>query len=72
MNQKQQNRRETNHLTDPRFQGKNKIFVLLFNHNADRTKHARYYLPTIKIKDYNVKIDAQNFPDQPVKNDLKT
>ena len=30
------------------------------------------YLPTVEMKNYNVIIDARNFFDQPIKNDLKT
>ena len=32
----------------------------------------RYYLPTVKIKDYSVMINGQTFFDQTVKNDLRT
>ena len=29
------------------------------------------FLPTVKIKDYNVLIDGKNFLDQPAKNDFR-
>ena len=29
--------------------------------------HKKYYLPTVKIKDYNVMIDGGNFLGQPIK-----
>ena len=32
----------------------------------------RYYLPKVKTKDYNVKIDGKNFFDQPINNNIKT
>ena len=32
----------------------------------------RYYLPTVKIKDYSVMINGHTFFDQTVKNDLRT
>ena len=32
----------------------------------------RYYLPTIKVKDYNVIIDRKSFFDHPIKNHIKT
>ena len=44
-----------------------RFFVLSFENSTDRTVHTKYYLPTVEIKDYNVKIDGQNFFDQPVK-----
>ena len=38
---------------------------------TDRTVHAKYFLQTEEIEDYNVTINEQNFFDQPVKNKLK-
>ena len=32
----------------------------------------RYFIPKVKVKDYNVMIDAQNFFDQSVKSDIRT
>ena len=43
-------------LIDPSFQGVNRLFVLLFKNKSDRTVHTKYYLLTIKIKDFNVMI----------------
>ena len=43
------------------FQGVNRLFVLPFENSTDRTSHTEYYLPKVKIKDYNVKIDGRNF-----------
>ena len=37
-----------------------------------RESNNQFYLPTVQIKDYNVKIDGRNFFDEPIKNDLKT
>ena len=51
------------HLTEPSFQGANRLFVLTFENNAQRVSNTRYQLPNVEIKDYNVMID------QPVKND---
>ena len=47
------------------------MFLLLENEN-DRQVHARYYLPKVEIKNYNVMIDGKNIFDQPVKNNLRT
>ena len=60
------------YLIDPGFQGVNRLFVLSFGNNTDRTVHTRYYLPKVEIKYYSVMIHGQNFFDQPVKNDMKT
>ena len=54
-------------LTDPSFQGVNKIFVLSFNNDDSRKS-----LLNVEITDYNVMIDGRNFFDQPIKNYLKT
>ena len=61
-----------NHLVEPSFQGVNRIFVLAFENDAQRTSNKRYYLPNVEIKDYNVVIDGKNFFDQPVKNNKIT
>ena len=39
-----------NHLIEPSFQGVNKIFVLAFEDNAQRTSNKRYYIPNVKIR----------------------
>ena len=49
-----------NHLVDPCFQGINRLFVLSFENEDDRTSHSTYYLPKVEIKDYNVMIDGKN------------
>ena len=64
--------RYLNYLNDPSFQGVNRLFVLLFENDAHRISHKRYFIPTVKIKDYNVMVYGKNFFDHPVKNDLKT
>ena len=50
--------RYLNHLFNPRFQGVNRIFVLSFENEADRTSHSTYYLPKVEIKDYMIVIDG--------------
>ena len=57
---------------DPSFQGVNRLLVLLFENNENRTVHRKYYLPILERKDYNVMIDGQNFFHQPIENDLRT
>ena len=56
-----------NHLIEPSFQGVNRLFVLAFENDDQRTSNKRYYIPNVEIKDYNVMIDGKNFFDQPVK-----
>ena len=57
-----------NHLIEPSFQGVNRLFVLVFEDDAQRISNKRYYIPNVEIKDYNVMIDGKNLFDQPVKN----
>ena len=59
-------------MIDLSFQGVNRLFVLLFENENDRTVHTKYYIPTVEIKDYNVMIDGKNFFDQPVKRSMRT
>ena len=47
------------YLTDKSFQGVKRLFVLSFENTIDRSVHAKYYLPTVEIKDYNVMIDGK-------------
>ena len=61
-----------NHLVQPSFQGVNRLFVLAFENDTQRTSHFGYYLPNLEIKDYNVMINRENFFDQPVKNNKVT
>ena len=61
-----------NHLIEPSFQGVNRLFVLAFENDEDRTDHEKSYLPTVEIKDYNIVINGENFFDQPIKNDKVT
>ena len=41
-----------NHLVEPSFQGVNKLFVLVFENDTQRTSHSGYYLPNVEIKNY--------------------
>ena len=44
----------------------------VIENREDREAHTGYFLPKVKIKDCNVRIDEKSFFDQPVKNNLKT
>ena len=57
---------------DASFQGFNKLFVLPYasgDNTTNENSYRRYFLPRLKIKNYNVEIDGRNFYDQPI-NDL--
>ena len=61
-----------NHLIEPSLQGVNRLFVLAFEDDAQRTSCEHYYLPDVEIKDYNIMINGENFLDQPIKNNKLT
>ena len=50
-----------NHFVEPSFQGVNRLFVLAFENDTQRTSAKVYYLPNVEIKDYNVLINGENF-----------
>ena len=57
-----------NYLIEPSFQGVNRLFVLAFENDTQRTSHSNYYLPNVEIKDYNITINGGNLFDQLIKN----
>ena len=61
-----------NPLVEPSFQGGNRLFILAFENDNDRTSDDEYYLLTVEIKDYNIMINGENFFDQPIKNNKVT
>ena len=61
-----------NHLIEPTLQGINRLFVLAFENDEQRTSNRRYYIPNVKVKDYNVMIGGKNFFDQPIKDNKAT
>ena len=42
---------DLNHLIEPSFQGVNRLFVLVFENDAQRISNKRYYIPNVEIKD---------------------
>ena len=52
-----------NNLIEPSFQGVNRLFVLAFEDDVQRKSNKRYYIPNVKIKDYNIMIDEKKFFD---------
>ena len=57
---------------NPSFQGVNRLFVLSFKNEDNRTSHSIYYLPKVEIEDYSVMIDGRNVFNQPINNMTKT
>ena len=59
---------------DASFQGVNKLFVLPYAHGDNITNensYRKYFLPRLKIKNYNIEIDGRNFYDQPINDSIK-
>ena len=50
-----------NFLIGPSFQGVNRLFILSFENEIDRTVHTKHYLPNVETKGYNVMIDEITF-----------
>ena len=57
-----------NHLIDPTFIKFNRLFVLSFENEEERTSFSKYYVPKVEIKAFNVLIDVKGFFDVTVKN----
>ena len=57
-----------NYLISPTFTKVNRLFVLSFENENDRTSFSKYYLPKVETKDFNVLIDGKSFSDAQVKN----
>ena len=69
------NQTKTNHLNyliDPTFTKVNRLFVLSFENEEDRTSFSKYYVPNVQIKDFNVLIDGKSFFDMTIKNEEET
>ena len=60
-----------NYLIDPTFANVNRLFVLSFENENDRTSFSKYYVPKVEIKEFNVLIDGKQFFEIPVKSKEK-
>ena len=61
-----------NYLIDPTFTSVNRLFVFSFprNNNTDsRYSFSNYYVPKVKVNDFNVLIEGKGFFNLPVKNE---
>ena len=65
---KQTKTNNLNYLVDPTFTNMNRLFVLTFENEEDRSSFSKYYVPKVEIKDFNVLIDEKPFFEIPVKN----
>ena len=59
-------------MVEPSFQGVNRLFVLAFENETQRTSAKSFYLPNVEIKDCNIMINGENFFYQAVKNNKVT
>ena len=46
----------------------NRLFVLSFENEDDRTSYSKYHTPKVEIKDLNVLINGKSFFDVAIKN----
>ena len=62
-------------LLDANYQGIKRLFVLAYDNTGDNPvtadSHRKYFLPRIKIENYNIEIDGRNFYDQPINDSIK-
>ena len=61
-----------NYLIDPTFTKVNRLLVLSFDNENDRTSFSNYYVPNVQIKDFNVLIDGKSLSDMSIKNGEET
>ena len=69
----QKNKRE---LLDSSFQGVKRLFVLAYDNTAGDNQVSvdflkKYFLPRVKVENYNSDIDGRNFYDQPINDSIK-
>ena len=57
-----------NYLIDTTFSNVNRLYVISFENEDDRTSYYKYYVPSVEIKDYNVLIDGNAFFELPIQN----
>ena len=57
-------------LLDASYQGVKRLFILAYdntdNNPVTANSHRRYFLPRMKIENYNIEIDGRNFYDQSI------
>ena len=63
-------------LLDSSYQGVKRLFVLAYNNTAGNNQvsvdsYKKYFLPRVKIENYNIEIDGRNFYYQPINDSIK-
>ena len=63
-------------MLDSSYQGVKRLFVLAYdntegNNQVSVDSYKKYFLPRIKINNYNIEIDGRNFYDQPINDSIK-
>ena len=63
-------------LLDSSYQGVKRLFVLAYNNKEGNNQVSidsskKYFLPRVKIENYNIDIDGRNFYDQPINDSIK-
>ena len=62
---------------DSNYEGVKRLFVLVYNNSAGNDGQVsvdslkKYFLPRVKIENYNIEIDGRNFYDQPINDAIK-
>ena len=63
-------------MLDSSYQGFKRLFVLAYRDQGGANRiaadsHRRYFLPRVKIENYNISIDGRNFYDKPINVSVK-
>ena len=62
-------------LLDSSYQGVKRLFLLMINIAGDNQvsvdSFKKYFLPRVKIENYNIQVDGRNFYDQPINVSIK-
>ena len=64
-------------MLDSSYKGVKRLFVLAYNNTPDNDEQVsidsfkKYFLPRVKIENYNIEIDGRNFYDQPINDSIK-
>ena len=63
-------------LLDSSYQGVKRLFLLAYNNTEGNNQVSidsfrKYFLPRVKIENYNIEIDGRNFYDQPINDSIK-
>ena len=61
-----------NYLIDSTFSSINRLFILSFENEDDRTSFSKYYTRSVEMKKFNVLIDGKSFFDFPIQNKEET